>query len=103
MALLFGALNTGATNMVIETGIPFDLLVVIIALACCSLPRPASSARSGGSAGRDHGMGSLVRMIHHERLPDTPSSEVRTATRRQRPADAGDGRRAGAVRDRRTR
>jgi simple sugar transport system permease protein len=32
-ALLYGALNNGAKGMVIETGVPLDLLVVIIALA----------------------------------------------------------------------
>jgi simple sugar transport system permease protein len=40
VALLFGALNTGATNMVIETAIPFDLLVVIIACAMMFVAAP---------------------------------------------------------------
>lgn len=61
VALLFGALNTGATNMVIETGIPFDLLVVIIALAMLFVAAPGLIRSIWRVAGRDHGMrGSLV-------------------------------------------
>jgi simple sugar transport system permease protein len=39
-ALLFGALNNGAKSMVIETGVPLDLLVVIIAIAVMLVAAP---------------------------------------------------------------
>jgi len=39
-ALLYGALNNGATNMVIDTGIPLALLVVVIALAMMFVAAP---------------------------------------------------------------
>ena len=40
VALLYGALNNGAKNMIIVTGIPFALLVVIIALALMFVAAP---------------------------------------------------------------
>jgi ABC-type uncharacterized transport system permease subunit len=40
VALLFGALNNGAKQMVIETGIPLALLTVIIALAVMFVAAP---------------------------------------------------------------
>ncbi len=40
MALLYGALTNGATNMVIVTDIPLDLLVVMIALALMFVAAP---------------------------------------------------------------
>lgn len=40
VALLYGALNNGARNMIIVTGIPFALLVVIIALALMFVAAP---------------------------------------------------------------
>lgn len=39
-ALFFGALNNGAKTMVVETGTPLDLLVVIIALALMFVAAP---------------------------------------------------------------
>lgn len=39
-ALLFGALNTGAKSMVIETGIPLALLVIIVAFAMLFVAAP---------------------------------------------------------------
>jgi simple sugar transport system permease protein len=39
-ALLYGALNNGAKGMVIETGVPLDLLVVVIALAMMFVAAP---------------------------------------------------------------
>ena len=39
-ALLYGALNNGAKGMVIETGVPLDLLVVVIALAVMFVAAP---------------------------------------------------------------
>ncbi|MBI2781553.1 MAG: ABC transporter permease [Chloroflexi bacterium] len=41
MALFFGALNTGAKNMVIATGIPLALLVVIIGFAMLFVAAPS--------------------------------------------------------------
>jgi simple sugar transport system permease protein len=38
--LLYGALNNGAKGMVIETGVPLDLLVVVIALAVMFVAAP---------------------------------------------------------------
>lgn len=40
VALLYGALNNGAKQMVIETGIPLALLVVVIALAVMFIAAP---------------------------------------------------------------
>ena len=40
-ALLYGALNNGAKGMVIETGVPLDLLVVIIAIAVTLVAAPS--------------------------------------------------------------
>jgi simple sugar transport system permease protein len=40
VALLFGALNTGAKSMVIESGIPLQLLVIISALAMMFVAAP---------------------------------------------------------------
>jgi general nucleoside transport system permease protein len=40
VALLYGALNNGAKTMVIATGIPLDLLVVVIALALTFVAAP---------------------------------------------------------------
>lgn len=39
-AILYGALNNGAKGMVIETGVPLDLLVVVIALAVMFVAAP---------------------------------------------------------------
>jgi simple sugar transport system permease protein len=39
-ALLFAALETGAKTMVVETGTPLDLLVVVIALALMFVAAP---------------------------------------------------------------
>jgi simple sugar transport system permease protein len=39
-SLLYGALNNGAKGMVIETGVPLDLLVVVIALAMMFVAAP---------------------------------------------------------------
>jgi simple sugar transport system permease protein len=39
-ALLYGALTTGAKNMVVETGIPFALLTVIVAFAIMFVAAP---------------------------------------------------------------
>jgi simple sugar transport system permease protein len=41
VALLYGALNNGAKGMVIETGVPLDLLVVVIALALMFVAAPS--------------------------------------------------------------
>jgi ABC-type uncharacterized transport system permease subunit len=40
VAVLFGALNNGAKSMVIETGIPLALLVVIVAVAVALIAAP---------------------------------------------------------------
>jgi ABC-type uncharacterized transport system permease subunit len=40
MALLYGALTNGAKNMVIATGIPLALLVVVIAFALMFVAAP---------------------------------------------------------------
>jgi general nucleoside transport system permease protein len=39
-ALLYGALNNGAKRMVIETGVPLDLLVAVIALVVVFIAAP---------------------------------------------------------------
>jgi len=55
-ALLYGALNNGAKNMVIVSGIPLALLVVIIALAMMFVAAPGliRSIWRLGPAGQDH-------------------------------------------------
>lgn len=58
-ALLYGALNNGAKNMVIATGIPLALLVVIIALAMMLVAAPGliRSIWRLGPAGDDRELG----------------------------------------------
>jgi len=58
-ALLYGALNNGAKNMVIATGIPLALLVVIIALAMMLVAAPGliRSIWRLGPAGDDREVG----------------------------------------------
>jgi simple sugar transport system permease protein len=41
VVLLYGALNNGAKGMVIETGVPLDLLVVVIAVALMFVAAPS--------------------------------------------------------------